>query len=404
MNANIIQLPSPRPVKPSSPRLIERFRIQTFTNRGGSESCRVTGSKRDGTRIRENFPDMQAAQCRRIELEAEFHAGHSDTAMRATKLSHEQVQLAEVACIKLGEDWPRLLDAVELWMKRGKQVVTESPLIDDAVQQFADWMETAECEWRERTKSNLNCRVKMFGNGIGNLKVADITVDTVLDYLEKRAVAKASKDNDRRALSRFFGWCMFKQDGRSRGWGVAANPAKKQNREKRRHGPTPSVLNVKQCQALLRASEKRGLAPYVALCLFGGIRPDGEISRLRADKVNLKDREIKLEGSQTKTLRPRVVSICDTLHAWLTAYKGQPFYPSGWRKKFDAVKLAAGLKEWPVDVMRHTAISHYFRKTGSYGQTAEQFGNSEAIIKSHYQGRVSSDDTAKFYALRPKKA
>jgi hypothetical protein len=53
--------------------------------------------------------------------------------------------------------------------------------------------------------------------------------------------------------------------------------------------------------------------------------------------------------------------------------------------------------------MRHTAISHYFRKTGSYGLTAEQFGNSEAIIKRHYQGRVSSEDTRKFYALLPKK-
>jgi hypothetical protein len=61
------------------------------------------------------------------------------------------------------------------------------------------------------------------------------------------------------------------------------------------------------------------------------------------------------------------------------------------------------LKPWPVDVMRHTAISHYFRQTGSYGQTAEQFGNSESIIKRHYQGRVSSEDTKAFYALAPKK-
>ena len=55
-----------------------------------------------------------------------------------------------------------------------------------------------------------------------------------------------------------------------------------------------------------------------------------------------------------------------------------------------------------MDVMRHTAISHYFRKTGSYGQTAEQFGNSEAIIKRHYQGRVTSEETERFYAIRPK--
>jgi hypothetical protein len=58
------------------------------------------------------------------------------------------------------------------------------------------------------------------------------------------------------------------------------------------------------------------------------------------------------------------------------------------------------LKPWPSDVMRHTAIRHYFRKTGSYGRTAEQFGNSEAIIKKHYHGRVSSDETKAFYAIR----
>jgi hypothetical protein len=53
--------------------------------------------------------------------------------------------------------------------------------------------------------------------------------------------------------------------------------------------------------------------------------------------------------------------------------------------------------------MRHTAISHYFRKTGSSGQAAEQFGNSENIIRKHYQARVSTADTKAFYALRPAK-
>jgi hypothetical protein len=47
------------------------------------------------------------------------------------------------------------------------------------------------------------------------------------------------------------------------------------------------------------------------------------------------------------------------------------------------------------------AISHFFRKTGSYGLTAEQFGNSESIIKLHYQGRVTSEDIKRFYGLTP---
>ena len=108
-----------------------------------------------------------------------------------------------------------------------------------------------------------------------------------------------------------------------------------------------------------------------------------------------------------------MVAIRHTLSAWLRACKGKPFFPSNWRRDFDAIKAKAGYpkptkenpepKPWPEDVLRHTAISHYFRKVGSYGQTAEQFGNSEAIIKAHYQGRVTSEDTKRFYSLMPQR-
>ena len=95
------------------------------------------------------------------------------------------------------------------------------------------------------------------------------------------------------------------------------------------------------------------------------------------------------------------------------AYQERPFAPSNCQTRFRECKLKIGygtpsedepnLKPWPPDVMRHTTISHYFRNSGSYGQTAEQFGNSEAIIKRHYQGRVTSEETKRFYAIMPKK-
>jgi hypothetical protein len=99
------------------------------------------------------------------------------------------------------------------------------------------------------------------------------------------------------------------------------------------------------------------------------------------------------------------------LGKWLTAYIGETC-PPNFRKDFDAVKRMAGfgnpktdpkLEPWIDDVLRHTGVSHHFRKTGSYGLTAEESGNSEAIIKKHYQSRVSSNETKKFYALAPKK-
>jgi len=65
-----------------------RFKILRFTNpRTGTASWRVTGTRRNGERIRENFVDAQEAQFRYTELEGEFHAANGTAALRATRLN-----------------------------------------------------------------------------------------------------------------------------------------------------------------------------------------------------------------------------------------------------------------------------------------------------------------------------
>jgi integrase len=406
---NVIPLTPTRPMEKPSLTYREPFRLVPFINRAGSQSWRVSGMKRDGTRVRENFADLKRAECRKVALTTEWLARETETNIRATKLTDVQIRLAEACFMRLEQDHEISL-AVDLWLKQGRENhVMESPRLDDAVTQFCTWLDTSD--FRPRTRANLRTRVKVFGNSTANARIADITPDAVFTYLAKRDVAKASRDNDRRALSRFFAWCM----DRPRQW-IKINPARKETRERRgTNGHAPDVLALDACRKLLRAAERfenGRLAPYVAVCLFAGLRPT-EAARLQWAAVNLKDGEIRLEGNQTKTGQSRVVAICPTLQAWLTAYNGQPFFPSNWRKDFDVIKRAAGyggrvgdgkkLTPWPVDVMRHTAISHYFRQTGSYGRSSEQFGNSEAIIKRHYQGRVSSEDAKAFYSLLPKK-
>jgi integrase len=402
---NVIALPIAAKSKPNRHR--QRFAIQDFTNATGSTSYRVTGYKRDGARVRENFADIKAAQCRQVELETEYLARETDTTIRATKLTDAQIKLSEMAFLRLDADHELML-AVDHWLKNGRQnAVAESPRLDDAFTQFSAWLEKSEL--RKLSQRNLRGRVNVFVNSVPNMRVADVTPETIDTYLSKRAVSPASKDNDRRAASRFFAWCIE----RPRRW-ASMNPCREVKVQQGDDAP-PGVLTVKECEAMLRKAEsfeKGRLAPYVAACLFAGIRPF-EAQRLSWQAVNLADGEIRLEAHQTKTGMARVLTICPTLRAWLEAHKDKPFFPSNWRRDFDVVKKAAGygtpdadhpnLKPYPVDVLRHTAVSHYFRLTGSYGQTAEQFGNSEAIIKRHYQGRVTSEDTKQFYALRPTK-
>jgi integrase len=238
-----------------------------------------------------------------------------------------------------------------------------------------------------------------FGNSVANVRLSEATTEFIERFLDGRKVRQSTKHNDKRALSRFFSWCIE----RPRRW-ITANPCREIRIQLGEQKP-PAVLSLAECRSLLGAAEKHAggvLAPYVAVCLFGGLRPT-EAQRLNWTQVNLDDGEIRIDSTQSKTKRGRIVKICPTLRAWLKAYEGKPFNPPNRGVEFQGVKRSAGFKSWTPDVLRHTAISHYFRKSGSYGFTAEQFGNSEAIIKNHYQGRVSSEDTKAFYQITPGK-
>ncbi len=388
-----------------------RFKILPYTNpRTGTPSWRVTGTRRNGERIRENFVAADEAQYRHTELESEFHAANGVAALRATRLTDEQVGIAEAAFKRLEQD-ADLITAVDHWLRTGKPAtIKESPRLDEARQAFADWLETTT-ELRPKTKDNLRLRVKHFVNRVSNLRVTDVLPDHIEHYLAQLNVTPNSKDAYCRAISSFFSWCMKGK----RHWCIN-NPCYAVEIE----GLTddddrePVVLAVKECEALLRAAEKfenGRLVPYVALCLFGGLRPF-ETARLTWDQVNLTDGEIRLKGNQAKTGKGRIVVICKTLKTWLNRYhKAGEIYRSTYDADLKKLRASIGygskseeqpeLKPWVPDVLRHTAISHYFRATGSYGRTAEQFGNSESIIKKHYQGRVTSEETKRFYALRP---
>ena len=389
----------------------QRFKILKFTNpRTDTTSWRVSGIKRNGERIRENYADPQEAQLRYTELEGEFHAANGSAALRATRLTDEQVAIAEAGFKRLERDQD-LLTAIDHWLRTGKPTaVKESPRLDEALAQYTVWLDTTT-ELRPLTKLHLRSRVTHFINSVGNMRVTDVIPDHIENYLAHRNVSPNTKDANCRAISSFFTWCMKGK----RHWCIN-NPCYAVEIEGRTDDDDrePVVLPVDECEGLLRAVEAFAggkMVPYVALCLFGGLRPY-EAARLTWEQVNLADKEIRLRGQQTKTGKGRMVVICSTLKAWLTRYKGQDeVYRPSFDLELRQVRKNIGygepteespdLKPWVPDILRHTAISHYFRATGSYGRTAEQFGNSESIIKKHYQSRVSSKDTKRFYTLRP---
>lgn len=378
----------------------ERFKIQTFTNRSGSTSWRVSGSRRNGERIRENFTIEQDAINRRLALEVEFHAAPTETALRSTRLSERQISLAESAFNLIEEQ--DLLRAINYWLKNGKQAdVAESPTADEALEGFKGWLDgkpdstgNGLCKLRPLSRRTFRNRAEVFVNQLGLVRVADVTPEQIEKYLGRLDVSATTKQNNKLAISRFFSWCM----ARPRQW-RKDNPCAVIKIDRDEPGE-PEILTPEQCEKLLRAAEANHMAPYVSVALFAGLRPF-EVRRLTWDKVNLVDKEIRISGDTSKIGKSRVVAVGETLLAWLSAYKGKPFFPVNFGELLVKIRKDAGIKKWPHDVLRHTAISHYFRSCGSYGLTAEYFGNSEKIIKQHYQGRVSTEQTQTFYGIMP---
>ncbi len=376
-----------------------RFKVAEYLNPKGTTTFRVASIKRDGTRVRENYQRAASAQVRQIELEMEWLVRQSPTVVRATALSDAQIKTAEAAFARL-DTTEEMTIAIDAWIRQGRaKAVKQSVHLDEAVDQFFAWLDCPEGlgELRAASRKTLKVRVNVFRNSVGNVVVSHLTTEIIEHYLERRKVVLKSAEIS--CMSRFFSWCIQ----RPRRW-LASNPCREIRLPRTEH-TAPAILTVDQCEKLLRAAEafKTGkLVPYLAVTMFAGLRPT-EAKRLTWAQINLEDGELRLEGRQTKTGRPRVVTIHPTLKAWLKAYQGTPFAPPGLEHAFRAQRRASGFTKWVPYVLRHSAISYSFRQSGSYGLTAEQFGNSASIIKQHYQGRVSTEDAKRFYAIMPAK-
>ncbi len=185
-----------------------RFKIVPFTNpRTSTPSWRVSGTRRNGQRIRENYARAQEAQFRHTELEGEFHAANGVAALRATRLTDEQVGIAEAAFKRLEQDQD-LITAVDHWLRTGKpKTIKESPRLDEALKEYTAWL-AATTELRSLAKKRLRSRLAHCVSNSANSRVTDVLPLHIEKYLARQDVTANTKDGYCRAISSFFSWCM----------------------------------------------------------------------------------------------------------------------------------------------------------------------------------------------------
>jgi hypothetical protein len=379
------------------------FVVSQFENRNGITSWRVAGWLH-GVRIRKNFKTKEEAAAEKAALELNALQAASGLRATATSLSNEQIREAEAVFRRLEGRTRSLSFYVDFALTNYRDPVRDISLAD-ATKEYVALREAdfTQGNLSKRQFTSYRCELRALEIWFRRKTVAELTALALTEFFKRGNASKKSYNNRRGLISAFLKHGLLKD------W-VGENVITKVPYFRgvgHRRGSAPT-LNVKQCADIMTwAEENHGgaLVPFIALCLFAGIRPDlyeGEISKLEAKDVRLDTGVILIEPHVSKVRMKRSVTIQPNLAAWFRAYPLEefPIMPYAFRRLRLKFRKQFGLSH---DVLRHTFISMFVGKFRSMGEAALQAGNSESIIRKHYLDLKSTAEAEQFFSILPKR-
>jgi integrase len=265
--------------------------------------------------------------------------------------------------------------------------------MDAAAEEFLAAKEARGC--RERYLAKLRRTLRLFLLNRRELAVGEIGVKAVEEFLGRNGYRPATRKSYRSDLGAFFAWCV------RRGY-RADNPINSTEApildEK-----APGILTADEARSLMESTQLHSprLTPWVALVLFGGLRPD-EARRIAWEDI--RDGCVHVEGAKAKTRRRRLIPISTQLAAWLDAARAveAPLPPIGWDRDWRRARVKAGLTDrYSHNALRHSFASYHFALHRRASETAAIMGHSEAMLFRHYRERVNPRDAEVFFGLLP---
>jgi integrase len=380
-----------------------KFAVTQFENRNGSTSWRVDG-RLHGVRFRKNFKTREEAAAEKAALEIKALQTVAGLRQIATALNEEQVREAEALFQRVESKSRPLSFYVDFAFEHYREPEQQKSLADA----IAAYVAAKEHEYDQQHISypqlkRITWDLRRLEKHFKGKTVAEITVSGLVGFLERRRPSMKTFNNQRGVLGTFFKFCFH------RGW-VTENPVLKvphyRIRQRRGMALTLSATKAQDLMEHFETFEGGRWVPYFALCLFAGIRPgvpDGEITKLKPEDVNLETGLIHISADVSKVREPRRIAIQPNLAAWLRAYplKKFPIVVGNFQKRRAKFKDQFNLTH---DVLRHTFISMFVAKFRSIGEAAIQAGNSESIIRRHYLDLKNKEEGEQFFGILPRHA
>jgi len=228
--------------------------------------------------------------------------------------------------------------------------------------------------------------------------VAHVTTADLERWMERHArKAKATWRGYRVHLVGLFNYAKARKYVRENPAEAIMTPKTSKNAKRR-----PYVMPVEDVERALRytAAHVPEMVPYMALCLFAGIRPE-ECTRLDWRQINLERREIDIRADVSKTGDERFIEMSDNLLAWLFPYRKASGTIYFRRAAHERIRRESGAR-WENDCMRHSFGSYHMAAYENAGKTALQMGHRTIDTTfEHYRRAVRPEDAKRFWSIMP---
>lgn len=301
----------------------------------------------------------------------------------------------------------KIREAVEGFLQT--KAVVKPCAVSEAVEEFIKMRQhLSEAKDGKRAQlsptyaSHIRTWLRDFAGTFTGTLLCDLTKEHLNTYIQKHRGVSPKNRNDRRAAVKMFLAWATRQDY------LPANlrllEADGMVREVVDSADT-DFYRPDQLQRLLNFSGS-DLRAAIAICGLAGLRVE-EVMRLDWEEVWRVETHIEVTANKAKTRQRRLVEICPALSAWLQPYRNKTgkVFPSG-VNYFQ--ELFGGLRdELNISIrrngLRHAYCTYHFAKHANENLTAQQAGNSPAMIHQHYKGLATKADADEWFDVMPGK-
>ncbi len=248
---------------------------------------------------------------------------------------------------------------------------------------------------RPDTLRDIRGYLQPFTQDFGDTPVQNVTIADLERWMQKQNGSPRTRNKRRIHLVGLFNYAVDRKY-------CTENPASalvRANVDKTK----AYIIPPKDAAALMAYTEKDEpeMAPYLALCLFAGLRPAGEMSRLDWKDIDLDRKEIFITDTISKTGDERYIDIQPNLLLWLEPYtqpRGPIFFS---RRKFERIRRKIKI-HWEPNCMRHSFGSYHLAQYDNAGKTALQMGHRDiGTLFEYYRRAVRKEDADNFWSIVP---